>query len=330
MKNLLLTICLLSSVISSSLASEPLQIELLSEAQPSDPVMTLGMVAKLSGGSPELQAGLRALDIGEVPVDGKPLSVSIRQVEFRLRLAGLEPKDYRLLGAKECIAQVKTISITVADAIDAARAELHKRLGVAEADVEITLKQPVSARMPNVVPGDRVEFRVVPHSPILSMGRCQMNVTVLVRGQQKLTFPVYFEARQYQSVAISTQAISLNSEFDDQNIRFERRVLSPQTLPAGVDGLLKQKANRNLPAGTVILQSDVKKSSNQTEMLVQARQRVKVQIYVGPLKISTFGEAMQGGQLGQTIRVKKFDSNKIVSGKVVAEGIVEVDLRGGS
>lgn len=65
-----------------------------------------------------------------------------------------------------------------------------------------------------------------------------------------------------------------------------------------------------------------------TEVLVQARQRVEIQVNSGGIKASVVGEAQQPGKLGQTILVQNVDSKKTISARVTGPATVEVDLGG--
>jgi len=64
------------------------------------------------------------------------------------------------------------------------------------------------------------------------------------------------------------------------------------------------------------------------EVLVNARQRVEIQVNTGGIKASAVGEAQQAGKLGQTILVQNIDSKKTISARVTGPATVEVDLGG--
>jgi hypothetical protein len=59
--------------------------------------------------------------------------------------------------------------------------------------------------------------------------------------------------------------------------------------------------------------------------LVKARDMVRLLARVGSFRVTALGEAQQDGRAGQLIRVRNVDSNRIISGRVVDQRVVEVD-----
>ena len=60
-------------------------------------------------------------------------------------------------------------------------------------------------------------------------------------------------------------------------------------------------------------------------VLIKAHDNVKIVAVIGDARVEAGGEAMQDGQLGQVIRVRNLESNRIVQGRVEAGGIVAVE-----
>jgi flagellar basal body P-ring formation protein FlgA len=61
------------------------------------------------------------------------------------------------------------------------------------------------------------------------------------------------------------------------------------------------------------------------EFLIKARDNVKIVAVLGAARIEAVGEAQQDGKVGQIIRVRNVESNRIVHGRVEASGIVTVE-----
>lgn len=59
-------------------------------------------------------------------------------------------------------------------------------------------------------------------------------------------------------------------------------------------------------------------------VLIKPREIVRLVAKIGAVRVTALAEAQQEGRLGQTIRVRNVDSNKIISGKVVDRNMVEV------
>jgi hypothetical protein len=59
-------------------------------------------------------------------------------------------------------------------------------------------------------------------------------------------------------------------------------------------------------------------------VVVKSGGAVRLTAQVGPLRVETTGEALQDGRVGQLIRVRNADSHNVVNGRVVSQGVVEV------
>lgn len=62
-----------------------------------------------------------------------------------------------------------------------------------------------------------------------------------------------------------------------------------------------------------------------TAPLIKSRDLVRIVVVVGSAQISATGEAQQDGQLGEIIRVRNLESNRVVNGRVESRDIVIAD-----
>jgi hypothetical protein len=60
-------------------------------------------------------------------------------------------------------------------------------------------------------------------------------------------------------------------------------------------------------------------------ILIKGHDMVRLVARIGRMRIMARGEALQEGRLGEVIRVRNVDSDKIVSGRIAEAGMVEVD-----
>jgi flagella basal body P-ring formation protein FlgA len=97
-----LTMCVVPHVSAQRphIASDPVSIELLPQAMVDDSVVTLSRIARISGGSASLRKRLENLDVSEFKVNTGRLTVAREHVQFRLMLAGVQPAQFDLAGAK--------------------------------------------------------------------------------------------------------------------------------------------------------------------------------------------------------------------------------------
>ena len=84
--------------------------------------------------------------------------------------------------------------------------------------------------------------------------------------------------------------------------------------------------SREIPPPGPSLKTDEDKTLGKEEPpVVKSRDPVRLTVRVGGLRITALGEALQDGRVGQNIRVRNVDSNKMVTGRVLDRGLVEVD-----
>lgn len=311
-------------------AGEPVRIELPDRATVSAAVVTVGDVARLSGGDPLIRRTVARLDLAELPARGDAvLSVTRKQVEFRLKLAGLTASDYELDGAERTTVVVAKRAVTADEVVATAKDALVKRLAWPAEELSLEVVQPVAAKLPEAAVGEEVTLTAEPHSGTVQLGRTQMDVTIRVRGDRRFAVPVVIEAKLIQAVAVIVKPVPAGEALSETNVRIERRAIdaSRRYLPA--DDLVGRKVTRPLPAGYTLCVGDIEQRPANTEpVLIRARQRVTLTVRLGAMNVSASGEAMQDGKLGQTVRVQNIDSKKVLTGKVSGPGVVDIELGG--
>jgi len=85
--------------------------------------------------------------------------------------------------------------------------------------------------------------------------------------------------------------------------------------------IIGQKARRALTPGMPILHSDVKQN-----MLVDRRDLVTLVVNSPVMRLTAKGVALEDGAMGDVIRIRNSVSDRIIEGRVVARGLVEVSI----
>ncbi|WP_189387308.1 flagellar basal body P-ring formation chaperone FlgA [Bacterioplanes sanyensis] len=86
-----------------------------------------------------------------------------------------------------------------------------------------------------------------------------------------------------------------------------------------LDKVIGKQVKRSLRPGTV-LSADMLEQPN----LVERRQRVRIQVIRPGIQVEMPGEAMASGHLGERIRVRNLQSQRIIQATVTAAGVVQV------
>jgi len=85
--------------------------------------------------------------------------------------------------------------------------------------------------------------------------------------------------------------------------------------------LRRLQAKRNLASNSILNSANVA-----PKLLVTSGQKVTIILKINGLHIKSTGLALQSASLGQLIKVRNTQSNKIVEGTVSSEGQVSVTL----
>lgn len=187
-----LTIAVLLALAGPATA-DPVTVVLRDRAAPRTAVVTVGDVADLSGGDPAVRAGVAALDLAELKTKDATHTVTRTAVEFRVRLAGLEPVAFA--GADKTFVSRARRAVTADEVTAAARDALVKRLPPGTDPAAVVLAQPIVAALPEVADGEPVVVAAEPRAPVTGAGRIQMDATITAGGRRVFALPVYFEVR---------------------------------------------------------------------------------------------------------------------------------------
>lgn len=116
-----------------------------------------------------------------------------------------------------------------------------------------------------------------------------------------------------------------------KSVELTRRLVEIRLRLAGWDGVTVTGPER-----TTVASADAKPvvptvpaAASTGPVLVRARQRVVMTVRIGAMTVSAIGEATEAGRLGQSVKLKNVDSQKLVTGTVVGPGAVDVEPGGG-
>ena len=308
----------------------PITIELKPTMATKAKTITIGDLANLKGGADAERQRIARIDIADAPAGNRSLTIRARQVEFRLRLAGLPTSLFRITGAEETVVTGIRERMNAESIVNAARETLQRRLPWPADDLSIALVHPIVAELPPIADWETPVLKVEPQSPNVSLGRSQINVSIIVDGELRMTLPVLFEAKLLQKVAICRGAVQKGEILTEEKLFSERRPIEPNnraTLP--FEQVIGAKAARAINPGVAIGSADVEvTASTDTALLVRPRQAVKMIVRLGAVNVVATGEAMQEGRLGQIIRVQNLDSKKVVAGRISGPALVEIETGG--
>ncbi|WP_020473201.1 flagellar basal body P-ring formation chaperone FlgA [Zavarzinella formosa] len=287
--------------------------------------ITLGDVAEISGGSEHARLQIGRLDLADF---GGATNVNIRrrQVEFRLRLADFPTKLFSVVGAEETMVAAIRQPLSPEGIFQTAKDAALKRMPWPAEDLAVRLVQPITAPLPSVSDPSEVTMRAEPHTANVNIGRVQIDVTLFVLGEKKLSLPVYLEIKLMRSVIMARSGLAKGDILSEANTVPDRRVVDPGLSPLPPGELMGRKTKRPVAIGQVIQEADLETAPLEIPAaVVRNKQPVKMLVRLGAVNVVANGEALQGGKTGDLIRVQNIDSKKVVVGRITGPDTVEVE-----
>ena len=151
------------------------------------------------------------------------------------------------------------------------------------------------------------------------------NTALLVRCPAtpgwKIHLPVTIEV--FDDVLVAASPLVKGQKIDDSKVTYEKHDIA--RLKNGYysrdSGLGLLEAKRNLARGSVLTTANLKPL-----MLVRSGQQVTLLLDYNGLQVRSSGKALRSARLGELVKVRNSQSNKIVEGVVTGEGLVQISL----
>lgn len=173
-----------------------------------------------------------------------------------------------------------------------------------------------------LVPTGDISHQIIPSEPGL-IGSRRLTVLTRVDDQVVNNQSLRVELVAHALVATTTRDLKRGDVLSPENLNLQAQDISQlrSTPFFAMDPLLGKKLKRNLRAGETV-------QENQVEFppLIERGSRVTIQARGRGLILTAFGEARQNGELGEYIRVRNNNSQREVSARVLAAGLVSVEF----
>lgn len=144
-----------------------------------------------------------------------------------------------------------------------------------------------------------------------------------VAGEVERKFMVRAKVDVVKKLAAAARLIKKGKSIESADLKIEARdvALLPQKYFLSAEPLISKEARISIPENSTIFEWMVGEVP-----LVRRGDPVTLVVKAPGLAVRTKAQAQEDGGLGSEIKVKRTDSNKIVAGKIVSAGEVEVKL----
>ena len=265
-----------------------------------DPVITIGDVASLADGDAKQHHAVASLDLVELGVT-ETTQISREQISIRMQLAGLDPGTFRITGA-ERVQVLLDRSLSEASVVAAARQAIRRKLP-AKDRASLKLLRPVTVPELVLKRNDHIYLSADWMGSAADEGPTEVEVSITINGRRQTSVPVLLD---------------LGIRKAEPPAKSDIRTVALKTAPAPAP-------KNELPQATIVSRDRGAKLVD-NPVVIRYRDGVKLVAYVGNVRVSAAGEALQEGRVGQMIRVRNVESQKVVLGRVREGGIVEIDF----
>lgn len=313
----LFLIALLAGVASLCPAQETtIHARLLNTATATGPVIRLGEIARLSGGTEQDRILLAGVPLTEAPAPGFTAHLSRREIERLLNAAGVYGT---LIEGANSVDIVTASTLTDPSAmVKLAQTALINSLHTNPAQISAEPQAPLPMLH---LPHGQVSFRIRNYPPQPLHPLMTVWVDVLLDGNYYQTVPVTFRISAMETVWIARTSLPKHMQPGCANL--EQRQTDVSSLPspplAGDCASFGLRLRRDLQAGDVLLGNEL-----EPVPAISEGDTVKLELSEGGINIEAGALALTDGLIGQQIPVQATTSKEAVIATVIAPDTVNI------
>ncbi len=278
--------------------------------------LTLGKIAVITG-EEALVSKAGDLELGMFSNAGQIITVDRSLILSRLACGGMPACNPVLSGAEKVSVRRTATVIKASRIVESASSFLSNTIKEQSIARWELVKMPADV----IFPANAQDIELVPR--LVSRGTNGLAVTevsIVADGKQIETCQVSFRPKYNIRRAVTLLEVKEGTALTADNTKIEI-VFSDVPEPANWSTPYGLVVTRDLPAGNVVSSKMVK--SPQPPVIIERNQSVVIRIERGGLVVTAMGKAVQQGKLGECIKVKNIDSQRVILAKVNEDGTVE-------
>ncbi len=302
---------------SAAIGGPSLKIYLFREAVVEGDDITLASAGIVRGADEQMLAEIRGVVLGKFALSGQQVRIDRNTILSRLASEGFESGDVEISGAESVTVRRDEQIIKGERFVTVAREYVESTGKYSGAKVSL-LREPKEWILDSSVKD--VNFKasdgLYPRE-----GLAKVEVKVYEDGVESGSREVEFSVAYKIQRAVASRDIKIGQALTAENIRIET-IDSPRPQAKGWKVPYGLVATRPIREGREI--TDIVADYPKPPVLVERRQNVMLKIESGGLLVTSMGEALQEGKVGEFIRVRTGPGRggRIIIGKVMEDGTV--------
>ncbi len=129
------------------------------------------------------------------------------------------------------------------------------------------------------------------------------------------------EIKRYQNVPVLNKSVKIGDVLTEDMVTIEyRQMMNARDNVQKIEAVMGMQAVRFLNAGQILQYSDLRK-----ETVLKKGQIVRAMFGAADFEVAISAEAQESGSIGDVVKIKNLDSQKVFAAKVVERGIVRIE-----
>ncbi|WP_231739567.1 flagellar basal body P-ring formation chaperone FlgA [Thalassoglobus polymorphus] len=294
--------------------------------------VTLGDVAQVRGGDSVQLRRIRSIDLQRLD-DEKSCILSAEFIRLRLILANYTEDKLQFRGADQVIVQLDERTASIEQILQQAIEQaVSDRVEYPISSVQVRILQPIQRHW-GINASQLVTLTpkiILPEGSIL--GRQSIVVHIYDREHLYATRSVPCEIAILQDELRLTRHVARGEVISVENTVLKERFLTSSAGHLTLKNALGRRVRRPMEVGERLSSHDLLPENENTnsDLVIKSRSAIRLIAKMGRLEITVpMAEALQSGRVGQIIRVKNLQSNRIVNARVVnaEEAVVDLGFR---
>ncbi len=293
-----------------------LQIYLPREITVKDSSLTLGAVSIIRGDE-ELAAKANAVTLGQICVTGQKITIDRPTILSRLACSDVTVSKVTLTGAEKIIVKQHKDIIAGGDFIALARSFLNEKLAGRSVSELQPLRTPDGFAVPATAGGIEISAYLVGGA---AAERARVRIEVLADGDKVAERYVDFRLKYNCRQAVAICDIAAGQVITPQNVTIEAAFCDRPEHP-GWTAPYGSVAKRPLAADSVIQPNMLELP--RPAVVIERNQNVLIKFEKPGLLVTAVGKALAKAAVGDYVKVRNLDSQRIILAKVNHDGTVE-------
>ncbi len=306
----------------------PIRVQLKPQAvvAPRSSVVMLSDIAEISEVTLLQRRQLETLDIADFPANQSSLQIDASLVRFRLELASPRLAAFQVMGASQ-VAIHRSATAThdehVQQVIQLALAEAW---GVDPSAVRVKLLQPLEAELfAGVRSPDDLDVALLPQP---RPGNNRVKLLIHEDGRLTKTDEILVCSQLFAEQAIAAHDLQRGQTLEPHMLTTHWQPVSRPDQMVSPSTLVGKQLNMPLRRGQPVHPRCLVSARPQTpQPVVKPRDRVRVVARKGNLTVTLVdAEVLQAGTVGDNIRVRNPETNKVITARVVSADELTIRL----